>query len=91
MKQLFLISGLSLLSTVAFSQQVSSERKVTITPVPTETNAPQQVSDTVIVHMTMGRMAKPDTRQVEPVSLENQQTSKSQPEPVVNSAKRKPE
>ncbi|MNU58501.1 hypothetical protein D3C71_476410 [compost metagenome] len=91
MKQLLLISGLSLLSTAAFSQQVSGERKATITPVPAEETTPKEnVTDTVVVN-SMGRMAKP-VIQVEPVVKENQAGS-NKPEQVttVHSSAKKPE
>mgnify|MGYP000682726689 CR=1 FL=1 len=93
MKQLLLISGLSLLSTAAFSQQVSSERKVTITPVPTEEKAPQEnTTDSVVVN-SMGRMSKP-VIQIEAVMKENQTVSNTnKPEQVttVNSSAKKPD
>lgn len=92
MKQLLLISGLCLLSTAAFSQQVSSERKVTITPVPTEEKTSQEhTPDTVVVH-SMGRMSKP-VSSVEPVVIENQvvpNTNKPEQVTTVHSSAKKP-
>lgn len=92
MKQLLLISGLSLLSTAAFSQQVSSERKVTITPVPTEEKTPQEnPTDSVVIVNSMGRMAKPFI-QTEPVVMENQAIPNKQGQvPIVHSSAKKPE
>lgn len=92
MKQLFLISGLSLLSAAAFSQQVSSERKMTITPVPAEEKVPQEnTPDSVVVNMTMGKKAKPYTW-VGPVFNENQ-TATNEPGqvPTIHSSAKKPE
>ncbi|WP_300665907.1 hypothetical protein [Fluviicola sp.] len=93
MKQLLLISGLSLLSTAAFSQHISSERKVTITPVPTEEKAPKEnTTDSVVVN-SMGRMSKP-VIQVEPVMKETQavsNTNKPGQVTTINSSAKKPE
>lgn len=92
MKQLLLISGLSLLSTAAFSQQVSSERKVTITPVSTEEKVPEgNTLDSVVVVNSMGRMAKP-VIQTESVVTENQAVPNKQEQvPTVHSSAKKPE
>lgn len=92
MKQLFLISGLSLLSVAAFSQQVSSERKMTITPVPAEEKVSREnTPDSVVVNMTMGKTAKPYTW-VGPVFNENQTTPNEPGQvPTVHSSAKKPE
>ncbi len=92
MKQLFLISGLSLLSTAAFSQQVSSEKKMTISPVQSEEKTPQEnPTDSVVVVNSMGRMAKP-VIQTELVVKENQAVpNKQERVPTVQSSAKKPE
>ncbi|MDR0802066.1 hypothetical protein [Fluviicola sp.] len=91
MKRFLLIIGLSLCSISAFSQQqVSNQKKTIAAPVLIETTSSQEhILDTVLVN-SMSRTVSPAV-QAEPVSRENQPASKGQPEPVLNTMKKKPE
>lgn len=91
MKQFLLITGLSLCSIPAFSQQQVASTKKTPAPVTKEKTVQGQqpvASDSVTVN-SIKRMLEPTP--VEQSSGTNQQAPDKEEKPVVNTTKRKPE
>jgi hypothetical protein len=89
MKQLILIGGLCSLTTISFSQQVSSERKQIAKPVENkETVLQTWVSDSVVIVNSMSRDAK---AVVIPISKEVPENTEKQLEKTVVSSARKPD
>ncbi len=77
MKRLMLLSGMSLLAAVSFSQQVSSERSAVIKPIENKETIPVEVvSDSVVIVHSMARNGKPVTVSKETESNTIQQTEK---------------
>jgi hypothetical protein len=89
MKQLILIGGLCSLTTISFSQQVSSERKPTSIPVESKATVAQtSTSDSVLIVNSMSRDAKVV---MIPASKAVPENMEKQPEKTTTSSARKPD
>jgi len=86
MKQLLLISGLSLVSMTSFSQQqVSNEKKTN------STQAPVEIVQEPVLDSTSVNSLKKQINPISPAEPKENQGSNGQEKPVLNSTKRKPE
>lgn len=89
MKRFILLAGLSFITTVGFSQQVSSARNAEIKPVEHGEGSQQAAADSVAVLQSMSRSGE---TVVVPASSGAKQTPGKQAEkPLVQSSARKPD